>query len=116
MIRHRSLLFCLILSLSFSNPTFAKDTATSWGLITSIATDRTEERLRITTTTDFYDVGCPNSEKQYTTDPKTANAKQLLSLLSQALFAKNKVQLILDGCYKGAPRIVDVYIISSELR
>lgn len=92
----------------------AEPTATAWSKVFVIGTGPGEERIRIKTTSDYYDVGCHNKEKEYTTDPKTPNSKLIHNLLFQALANGNEVQLILDGCYKGAPRIIDLYITSNK--
>ena len=88
----------------------AEPMATAWGKIIVIGTGLSEERVRIKTTSDYYDVGCRNKDNEYTTDPKLPNSKLIHNFLSQALANGNEVQFILDGCYKGAPRIVGLYI------
>ena len=107
----------LLVGIALFNTAYAAETATSWGQITSLTSDRNQGRLQITTTTDFYDVGCSNTKgNQYSTDPTAPNAKLLQNLISQAFFSANQVQLILDGCYKGVPRIVNVYIMSITVK
>jgi len=104
---------CLTVQLTAFSAS-AEPTATAWGKVFVIGTGPGEERIRIKTTSDYYDVGCRNKDKEYTTDPKSPNLKMIHNLLYQALADGNEVQLILDGCYKGAPRIVDIYIRSNK--
>ena len=44
----------LLVGIAFFNTAYAAETATSWGQITSLTSDRNQERLQITTTTDFH--------------------------------------------------------------
>ncbi len=102
----------VVASISFS--VLADRTATAWGKVLVVSTGEDENRLRIKTTFPFYDVGCAPKDREYTTDPKSPHARLLQDLLLHALSHGNEVQLILDGCYKGLPRIVDVYVLSND--
>ena len=108
--------FLATLALLFAAPlaTPADRTPTAWGKILVISTGPEEERIRIKTTFPFYDVGCKSKEHEYTTDPKTPYSRLIHTLVAQALASGNEVQLILDGCYKGLPRIADINVLTTQ--
>lgn len=83
---------------------------TAKGKITFYGTGWTVNSVRVKTTAPFVGQPCATRNDGYHTDPaQSGNATHQAALL-MAYQNKKWVQLILEGCYAGVPKIIGVYV------
>lgn len=84
-------------------------TYTGWGRITLLVSGRTEAAVRFVPDGAVQNPdGCTNPNG-YKTDPSISGTELFNSILLSAYALDHEVQVVIDGCYDGRPRIVEVH-------
>ncbi len=107
-IKNMTLTIVAILIICLSGSINAANTAK--GKITFYGTGWKVNTVRVQTTAPFVGQSCGIRTDGYHTDPaQSGNATHQAALL-MAYQNKKWVQLILEGCYAGVPKIIGVYV------
>ena len=107
-------LFCLVPFLALimqMSPAQAAATSTGTGNITRLSGGWVNANLRVQTGFPWTNPeSCPYSDG-YIVDPADSGHELLSSMLLSAFMSRRQVQLTMDGCSQGRPRIIGVDIL-----